>query len=287
MFPKIKIATKPRRDDSDRDGRHLERVARHAAVYEPAPRAATSTRSWCCRTRPWRSRSGLRGGSSTSKARRASRVACSASRRRASSRARVARRGARRGHDRAPEQVPVLVGASHGGAARHVGSFAELTDEEVLELHARCRAASTRSCASTGRTASTSAGTSVASPARGSPTTSTCTSSPLVGRHELHAGAGGREGDPRAPARDARAAARSVGSGHSSLTAERREHAPGRCGRRLPVVQADADRPAVVDDRRREPFELLAARAGRRRLRRRGSRRPGSACACAGAGSRA
>src|SRR5438874_11838112 len=62
---------------------------------------------------------------------------------------------------------------------RHVGEFGDLDDEEVVALHRLARPpvwARSRSC--TRRRRTTSAGTWVASQARASSTTSTCTSSP-------------------------------------------------------------------------------------------------------------
>ena len=64
---------------------------------------------------------------------------------------------------------------------RHVGVYAELTDDEVLESTGSRRKELKRLASSTSRTATTSAGTSVASPARAWSTTCTCTSS-LAGK---------------------------------------------------------------------------------------------------------
>ena len=61
---------------------------------------------------------------------------------------------------------------------RHVGDFAELTDEEALEVHRLASRVSPRWPESTGPRATTSAGTSAALRARASSTTFICTSSP-------------------------------------------------------------------------------------------------------------
>ena len=87
---------------------------------------------------------------------------------------------------------------------RHVGALAELTEDEVLEIHRLAVAGVEALGRLYGPVASISAGTSATSPGPGSPTTSISTSSRAGRGHELHAGPGRREGDPGAPARDAR-----------------------------------------------------------------------------------
>ncbi len=82
------------------------------------------------------------------------------------------------GRVRAAEQVPVRLRTPAGRPYRHVGEFGELTDEEALEVHRLAERGMAALAEVYGPRASTSAGTSAASPAPVSSTTSTSMSYP-------------------------------------------------------------------------------------------------------------